>query len=50
MSSWYFLLVVLAQAFLVGGQIFLKHALNGTGKGAETAIWKQVHRSHMASV
>ncbi|MCX6374075.1 MAG: EamA family transporter [Actinobacteria bacterium] len=42
MSSWFLLLVVLSQVFLVGGQIFLKHALNGTEKGAETTIWKHV--------
>lgn len=40
MNSWFFVLVVLSQVFLVGGQIFLKHALNGTEKGAETTIWR----------
>ncbi|MEI8384511.1 MAG: EamA family transporter [Nitrosomonadaceae bacterium] len=40
MSSWFFVLVVLSQAFMVGGQIFLKHALNRTENGTATTGWK----------
>ena len=41
MSSWFFVLVVLSQVSMVGGQIFLKHALNRTEKGVKTTGWKQ---------
>ena len=41
MSSGFFALIVLSQAFMVGGQIFLKLALNGTEKGTETTSWKR---------
>ncbi|MBN9132985.1 MAG: EamA family transporter [Nitrosospira multiformis] len=30
MTVWFFIIVILSQAFLVGGQIFLKHAMNKT--------------------
>jgi undecaprenyl phosphate-alpha-L-ara4N flippase subunit ArnE len=41
MSSGFFVLIVLSQVSMVGGQIFLKHALNRTGKGVETSGWTQ---------
>lgn len=41
MSGGSFVLIVLSQVLLVGGQIFLKHALNRTGEGVETTLWKQ---------
>ncbi|SEL02818.1 EamA family transporter [Nitrosovibrio tenuis] len=39
MTEGFLVLVVLSQAFMVGGQIFLKHALNKTEVGSETAAW-----------
>ena len=41
MTGWFLVLIILSQAFMVGGQIFLKHALNGTANGSETAGWKR---------
>jgi undecaprenyl phosphate-alpha-L-ara4N flippase subunit ArnE len=40
-TSGFFVLVILSQALVVGGQIFLKHALNSTGDGSETSTWKR---------
>jgi undecaprenyl phosphate-alpha-L-ara4N flippase subunit ArnE len=40
-TSGFFVLVILSQAFVVGGQIFLKHALNSTRDGSETSTWKR---------
>ena len=42
MTSGFFVLVILSQALVVGGQIFLKHALNSTLDGSETSTWKRV--------
>jgi undecaprenyl phosphate-alpha-L-ara4N flippase subunit ArnE len=41
-TSGFFVLVILSQALVVGGQIFLKHALNSTLDGSETSPWKRV--------
>jgi undecaprenyl phosphate-alpha-L-ara4N flippase subunit ArnE len=41
-TSGFFVLVILSQALVVGGQIFLKHALNSTLDGSETSTWKRV--------
>ena len=42
MTGWFLLLIVLSQVFMVGGQIFLQHAMNG-GAGGESvaARWKR---------
>jgi len=40
-TSGFFVLVILSQALVVGGQIFLKHALNSTLDGSETSTWKR---------
>ena len=42
MTSGFFVLVILSQALVVGGQTFLKHALNSTLDGSETSTWKRV--------
>ncbi len=39
MTGWFWILIILSQAFMVGGQIFLKHALNRTSEGAEISRW-----------
>ena len=41
MTGGFLLLVILSQAFLVGGQIFLKHALNSTAVEPQTSMWKR---------
>ena len=41
MTAWFLLLIVVSQVLMVGGQIFLKHALNRTEEGVETTRWKQ---------
>jgi len=41
MTAGFLLLIVLSQALMVGGQVFLKHALNGLDAGAETAAWRK---------
>ncbi len=41
MTSGFLVLVILSQALMVGGQIFLKHALNSTVDGSETSTWKR---------
>ncbi len=41
MSGWFPVLIIVSQAFMVGGQIFLKHAMNGTTGESEAAGWKQ---------
>jgi undecaprenyl phosphate-alpha-L-ara4N flippase subunit ArnE len=40
-TGGFLVLVILSQALMVGGQIFLKHALNSTVDGSETSIWKR---------
>ncbi|HVW65792.1 MAG TPA: EamA family transporter [Nitrosospira sp.] len=40
MTSWFLLLIILSQFFMVGGQIFLKHAMNG-GSGDESATTRR---------
>ena len=42
MSGWFFILIIVSQAFMVGGQIFLKHAMNDTAAESEAVRWKQV--------
>ena len=42
MTDWFLVLVILSQACMVGGQIFLKHALNRTTEGAETTRWTTI--------
>jgi drug/metabolite transporter (DMT)-like permease len=41
MSGWFPILIIVSQAFMVGGQIFLKHAMNGTAGESSAARWKQ---------
>ena len=41
MSGWFPVLIIVSQAFMVGGQIFLKHAMNGAAGESEAARWKQ---------
>jgi undecaprenyl phosphate-alpha-L-ara4N flippase subunit ArnE len=40
-TAGFLVLVILSQALIVGGQIFLKHALNSTVDGSETSAWKR---------
>ncbi len=41
MSAWFLVLIIVSQVFMVGGQIFLKHAMNGTAGESDAAKWKQ---------
>ena len=41
MTCLFLVLVILSQAFMVGGQIFLKHALNSATEGSDAPRWKQ---------
>lgn len=43
MTAWFLLLIILSQVFMVGGQIFLKHAMNSGAGGESVATrWKRV--------
>ena len=41
MTGGFLVLVIISQAFVVGGQIFLKHGLNSTSDGSEASTWKR---------
>ena len=41
MTGWFLGLIILSQAFMVGGQIFLKHAMNSAVVGSDAARWKR---------
>lgn len=41
MTSWFLILIILSQIFMVGGQIFLKHALNKKEEMADVSRWKK---------
>ena len=41
MTGGFLVLVIISQAFVVGGQIFLKHGLNSTSAGSEASTWKR---------
>lgn len=41
MTSWFLTLIVFSQIFMVGGQIFLKHALNRKDEMANASLWKR---------
>lgn len=41
MTGLFLVLVILSQAFMVGGQIFLKHALNSATEGSDAIRWKR---------
>lgn len=41
MTGWFLLLILVSQVFMVGGQIFLKHAMNGGAEGESVITrWK----------
>ncbi len=42
MTIWFLVIVTLSQAFLVGGQIFLKHAMNKTTEGSGIGRWTRI--------
>ena len=41
MTGWFLGLIILSQTFMVGGQIFLKHAMNSTAGGSDATPWKR---------
>lgn len=41
MTSSFLILIILSQIFMVGGQLFLKHALNRKKEMADASMWKK---------